>query len=181
LINDFHLAPQSPCIDAGDPIEKLVSDYLAGETLLTVDAVTAIRPGDTIWITDGINTEADTVFATTDTTITITTGFANKYAAADGAWLFTLSSDFSPEPDPNGGRINMGAFGGTPNASPSEVACPTDLDGDGDVDRKDLSLFANQFGSTDCPACTADFNGDGSVDEADLAAFAGGFGISACP
>jgi len=43
------------------------------------------------------------------------------------------------EPEPNGGRINVGAFGGTVHASKTN-AC--DLDGDGDVDWGDFSIFA---------------------------------------
>jgi hypothetical protein len=48
------------------------------------------------------------------------------------------TSDFSQEPQPNGGRINMGAYGGTSLATISSTA---DIDADGDVDGRDLYLL----------------------------------------
>ena len=69
-------------------------------------------------------------------------------------------STFSFEPEPNGGRINMGAYGGTLDAAKTEV-CKYDSEPDGDVDGIDLfifiqsgntnySTFANNFGKSDC-------------------------------
>ena len=53
------------------------------------------------------------------------------------------------EPFPNGGFVNMGAYGGTPNASKSyfgEPTCETivagDINGDGQVNRADLEIMA---------------------------------------
>jgi hypothetical protein len=53
------------------------------------------------------------------------------------------------EPFPNGGFVNMGAFGGTPEASKSyfgELVCETiiagDINGDGQVNRADLEIMA---------------------------------------
>jgi hypothetical protein len=53
------------------------------------------------------------------------------------------------EPFPNGGFVNMGAYGGTPKASKTffgEPVCDTivagDINGDGQVDRADLEIMA---------------------------------------
>jgi hypothetical protein len=49
------------------------------------------------------------------------------------------TADPSSEPMPNGGRINMGAYGGTPYASMSEMPClDADVNRDGVVDITDL-------------------------------------------
>ncbi len=47
--------------------------------------------------------------------------------------------NFSLEPQPNGDRINMGAYGGTAEATTSTIR---DLNGDGDVDGEDLYGYA---------------------------------------
>jgi len=62
------------------------------------------------------------------------------------------TSDFSNEPQPNGGRINMGAYGNTP-----EAACKSpDTDADGLPDDWELYWFSNPEGDG-----TADPDGDG--------------------
>ncbi|MHC4676921.1 MAG: hypothetical protein ACYTBZ_30935, partial [Planctomycetota bacterium] len=60
-----------------------------------------------------------------------------------------MSSHIDHEPFPNGGRINMGAYGGTAEASKSyfgEPVCETivagDINGDCKVDFKDFALMA---------------------------------------
>ena len=174
---DYHLHACSPCIDAGDPVETLTEDYTSGDFVIAVDLVTNISAGDWIWITNGVNYENDEVVNTTETTIRIANGFANSYAVANGAYVYTATSDFSNEPDPNGLRINMGAYGDTTVATTTTV-CQGDSDSDSDVDGSDLAVFAEAFGSSDE---VADFDGDGFVDENDLAAFAAEFGRTDCP
>ena len=51
------------------------------------------------------------------------------------------ASDVGWEPAGNGGRINMGVYGGANQASRSSNI-PGDLDGDGDVDLFDLAILA---------------------------------------
>ena len=51
------------------------------------------------------------------------------------------SDVFGTERVPNGGRINMGAYGGTSFASMSEMPPSADLNGDGVVDQADLTLY----------------------------------------
>jgi hypothetical protein len=80
--------------------------------------------------------------------------------------------EWKNEPWPNGRRIDMGAYGGTAEASlsPSKVGSPADLDGDGRVDFRDCSAFATAWLSTVAPR-REDFNRDGGVDFADFTAF----------
>ncbi|MDL1983650.1 MAG: hypothetical protein LWX54_05585 [Deltaproteobacteria bacterium] len=174
---DYYLHACSPCIDAGDPVESLTEDYTSGDFVIAVDLVTNISAGDWIWITNGVNYENDEVVNITETTIGIANGFANSYAVADGAYVYTATSDFSNEPDPNGLRINMGAYGDTTMATTTTV-CKGDSDSDSDVDGSDLAVFAEAFGSSDE---VADLDGDGFVDESDLATFAAEFGRTDCP
>jgi hypothetical protein len=56
--------------------------------------------------------------------------------------------DPSGEPMPNGGRIDMGAYGGTPFASMSEWPLTTDVNHDGVADFADLATFCNEWLST---------------------------------
>jgi len=98
-----------------------IADYSAGGVVLEVDSVTNIKAGDTVWITDGVNTESDEIIETTTTTITVTNGFANSYLVKDNAYVYTELSDFAEESWPNGGRINLGAYGGT---SDSTISVP---------------------------------------------------------
>jgi hypothetical protein len=70
--------------------------------------------------------------------------------------------DYSREPQPNGERINMGAYGDTAEATITNI-CICDFETDGDVDGADLVFyllnstgisltdFAREIGRTDCP------------------------------
>ena len=49
------------------------------------------------------------------------------------------------EPMPNGGRINMGAYGGTPYASMSEWPIPGDINRDGVVNFFDVAIVAQSW------------------------------------
>lgn len=109
-------------------------------------------------------------------TITVANGFTNSYMVSDGAYLYTIMSDFSNEPEPNGRRINMGVYGGSAYAATGP--CRGDFDNDYDVDGTDLAYFANAFGSS---APDADFDGNGAVDEKDLAVFVLYFPRTDCP
>jgi YD repeat-containing protein len=159
---DFHLRRGSPCIDAGDPVELLTSDYTGGVNL-EVDSVTGIFVGDTVWITDGVNTESDEVVSM-ENSITVANGFVNSYLVADGSYVFTELSDFSDEPEPNGGRINIGAYGGTPQATVSLAI--GDVNSDGVVDLSD-AISSFQVATGIVPAQPlfkeADVDGDGKI------------------
>ena len=63
------------------------------------------------------------------------------------------------------------------------IPCEGDFDNDGDVDGSDLSVFAADFGRTDCSLqnfCDGDFDGDGDVDGSNLAVLAADFGSTDC-
>jgi Tol biopolymer transport system component len=49
------------------------------------------------------------------------------------------------EPMPNGGRIDIGAYGGTPYASMSDWPIAGDVNRDGVVDLADLAIFCNEW------------------------------------
>ncbi len=55
------------------------------------------------------------------------------------------ASNYAMEPFPHGGRINMGAFGGTQFASKGKTFSPSDLNLDGQVDTDDILLFSSYW------------------------------------
>jgi hypothetical protein len=57
-------------------------------------------------------------------------------------------ADYSQEPAPNGGRINIGAYGGTREATSSDILrpVPSDADGDLEVNMVDFAILANNWG-----------------------------------
>ena len=83
------------------------------------------------------------------------------------------SVDWKNEPWPQGRRINMGAYGGTAQASmsPTSVGSPADLNGDGRVDFRDYGILAGGWLNLETPR-KEDLNRDATVDFADLRAFA---------
>jgi len=76
--------------------------------------------------------------------------------------------DWSGEPWPNGKRINMGAYGGTNQASMN--GNPADFDIDGSVNFVDFAQFSNKWFTPE--VCIEDLNDKGVVDFADLRIFA---------
>ncbi|UCE98838.1 MAG: hypothetical protein JSV82_06520 [Planctomycetota bacterium] len=78
------------------------------------------------------------------------------------------NSDWAVEPWPNGKRINMGAYGGTSQASMNGNRA--DFDVDGSVDFIDFAEFANKW--LEQEFCIQDLSADGVVEFADLRVFA---------
>ena len=80
------------------------------------------------------------------------------------------NSDWTAELWPHGKRVNLGAFGGTPEASMSSSMMGTraDLNNDGVVDAKDLHVFTDQWLKVDA-LLSEDINRDGIVDLPDFA------------
>jgi hypothetical protein len=100
------------------------------------------------------------------------------------------NSPVGAEPDPNGGRINMGAYGGTAQASKSPTcwdasACAGqpygDATCDGAINLADLfalKIYWAQVAPWVDPECCADFSRDGKVSLADIFELKAGFGTS---
>ena len=79
-----------------------------------------------------------------------------RYVSTDALWAFDdrtspcidagdPESDVSAERLPNGGRINIGAFGGTPEASLSQSPVDGDINQDGSVDFRDMAILAEEW------------------------------------
>jgi len=81
------------------------------------------------------------------------------------------NSDYAREPWPHGGRVNMGAYGGTRQASMNGNMA--DFNIDGAVNLVDFAEFAERWLSEEsCEACIEDLTGDSKVDSTDLAILA---------
>ena len=82
------------------------------------------------------------------------------------------NSDWTTELWPHGKRINMGAFGGTPQASMSlsDEGNTADLNNDDSVDYNDLKLFTDKWLNQQV-LLPEDLNRDGVVDFSDFAIF----------
>ena len=94
---------------------------------------------------------------------------AGRYDAAAGTWVYddltspcidagAAMSPIGSEPFPNGGIVNVGAYGGTAEASKSyfgEAPCETviagDINGDCRIDLRDFSIMALHWGDDSNP------------------------------
>ena len=83
------------------------------------------------------------------------------------------NSDWTAELWPHGRRINMGAYGGTPEASMSLsiVGNPADYNNDGVVDAQDVLILSQEWLNNHLPLA-ADINRDAKVDWVDFAIMA---------
>jgi hypothetical protein len=110
------------------------------------------------------NISVNPLFADTD---------ANNYHLLPASLLIDAgdpSSDWSNEPRPNGGRINMGAYGNTPEASCSVAG---DITWDKKVDFKDFAKLAFYWLQNEPSVDIAPLvSGDNIVDVGDLAVLA---------
>jgi predicted outer membrane repeat protein len=82
------------------------------------------------------------------------------------------SLDWMNEPWPHGGRLNLGAYGGTAQASmsPAGLGAPADLNGDIQVDLRDYGMLAGGWRSREALR-REDLSRDSAVDFSDLATF----------
>jgi hypothetical protein len=83
------------------------------------------------------------------------------------------NSEWTEELWPHGRQINMGAYGGTRQASMSEsdLGNIADLDNDDEVDLVDFTMFTGRWLSTEC-LLAEDLDRDGVVDFRDFGVFA---------
>jgi hypothetical protein len=81
-------------------------------------------------------------------------------------------ADYSLEPTPNGGRINIGAYGGTIEATSSDILRPVPADADADlaVNMVDFAILADNWGLEDenIKNKKADSDNNGIVDWRDM-------------
>ncbi|MHC4109728.1 MAG: dockerin type I domain-containing protein [Planctomycetota bacterium] len=81
-------------------------------------------------------------------------------------------AEYSLEPAPNGGRINIGAYGGTEEASGSDILRPVPADADADlmVNMVDFAILGDNWGleGENIKNKKADFDNNGIVDGRDL-------------
>lgn len=102
------------------------------------------------------NTREDPLFADSEAGDYHLLSEKGRFVPAYGLWSFDAKTspcidagdpalDPGAERMPNGGRINMGAFGGTPQASMSEWPLAGDLNRDGRVDFADLAILLDQW------------------------------------
>jgi len=138
------------------------------------------------WLSGNIDTDPNFVLIDPDTT-TNTWDFRlqSQYGRWDkniGQWVMDPvtspcidagdpNSDYTDEPWPHGGRVNMGAYGGTRQASMNGNMA--DFNIDGAVNLVDFAKFAERWLSEEsCEACIEDLTGDSKVDSTDLAILA---------
>jgi len=101
--------------------------------------------------------------------------------AGAGGWVFDSvtspcidagdrGSDFSNEPQPNGGRVNMGAYGNTMEASKSGWNIPGDANGDCWNNILDLLFIRDRLNADVSTGenWKADVNSDGGINLLDL-------------
>ncbi len=92
------------------------------------------------------------------------------------------ADDYSQEPVPNGARINMGAYGNTPEAE--KPPNPTDTDGDTIVDACDNCTLVKNTNQRDTNKdrygnmCDPDLDNNGAVGISDFGLFKAAFGTS---
>ena len=102
------------------------------------------------------NISADPLFADPDSGDYHLLAERGRYVPAHGLWAFDTRTSpcvdagdpmlyVGAERMPNGGRINVGAFGGTPEASMSAWPLTADLNYDGIVDLHDLAIVFDQW------------------------------------
>jgi len=135
------------------------------------------------WLSGNIDTDPNFVLIDTDTaTNTWDFRLQSQYGRWDknmGQWVMDPvtspcidagdpNSDYTNEPWPHGGRVNMGAYGGTRQASMNGNRA--DFNIDGAVNLVDFAEFAKRWLSGE--ACIEDMTGDSKVDSTDLAILA---------
>jgi hypothetical protein len=193
-IGDYRLDVCSAAIDAGDPVENLTADYNFGDFILFVDRVTAVLPGDPIWITDG---ESYEIFDGQNLKLYVDGQLRDTHALPSVDNMADNAADIYIGEYPNLAEGFSGLIDSVAilkrDKSHTEVAatyaaitnpCEGDLNVDKHVDGMDLSILAAEFARTDCNRgfdCLSDITDDGTIDELDLARFAADYGRSDCP
>ncbi|MFH1614211.1 MAG: C39 family peptidase [Planctomycetota bacterium] len=136
------------------------------------------------WTAGGLgNISADPLFANPDTDFHLKSS-AGRWNPNTGTWVTDIVTspcidsgspwnDWTRELWPNGQRVNMGAYGGTPQASKSNSSAGiiADLNVDFFVDTLDLAMLLAEWLNNGL-LMIEDLNHDGTVDYIDFAMFA---------
>lgn len=130
------------------------------------------------WNTNGTQDTGDDFWVDGDYHVKSQTG---RWDPAEKAWMLDTvtsycidagnpSADWSAELWPHGQRINLGAYGGTPQASmsPSDLGDAADLDHDLQVGPSDLGLLGDKWPLVE-DLLAADLDRDGRVNGIDFA------------
>ncbi|MHC4477594.1 MAG: right-handed parallel beta-helix repeat-containing protein [Planctomycetota bacterium] len=175
-------AEEGPQIGLGEPVMSGAETFVSycdiqGGHLDVYD------PGELLRWGDG-NVDADPCFADEPGGDYHLQSTAGRWDANTSTWAIDgnyspcidtgdPNSDWTAELWPHGKRINMGAFGGTPQASmsQSEAGNIADLDSSDAVDGIDLRLFTDRWLYQQV-LLVEDLNRDGLVDGADFAILA---------
>ncbi len=159
--------------DRGSHLAVRYSDIIGGQGRMSVSANSTVDWGPG-------NIDADPLFADAAGRDYHLKSQAGRWLADEGRWTTDAvtspcidagdpNSDWTAELWPHGKRINMGAFGGTGQASMSlsQAGRATDLDGDDVTGWPDIARLVMRWLSDKTPQ-TADVNRDGVVDLKDL-------------
>ena len=169
---------------------ELTNSIITGNELIGTGG--PITPGGTVSVDVRYNDAFDNEGADWEANLGVTTGTNGNISVDPGLdaqftpQLCSATIDagdpaapFDDEPQPNGGRVNMGELGGTANATRTLP----DSNGDDIVDGVDILKLAVAFGSsTGGPRYdpAVDFDGDGNNDGSDLSYLASMYARS-CP
>ncbi len=159
---DYRLYFGSLSVDGGDPVELLTKDYNGGQNVV-VNSVTNLEIGDRVWINNDNKTETAIVDAVTASSVTLTSSLLGEYYSETGSHLFTALSDSRKEPASSTNRVDLGAFGNTPEAG--WVVFGGDINADRQVDLTDLILGMQNLTSQLHPEIpyTGDINNDKKI------------------
>jgi len=161
--------------DRGSHVTVIHSDIEGGQSQMSVSGYSTVT-----WLEGNI--DADPQFADPGSGDLHLKSIAGRWDPTGKLWVYDdevnspcidtgdPNSDWTAELWPHGKRINMGAFGGTAEASMSlsTEGLRTDLNNDGVINNKDLSMLAGMWLAADLPMA-GDINRDGLVNFPDFA------------
>jgi hypothetical protein len=182
-----NIEPPAPCnVSAANCIFRDGGNEIFNDN----DSVITITYSDVQggWLDTG-NIDADPCFADSDNGDYHLISQAGRWNPAGQSWIHDSntspcidagdpSSDWTSELWPNGRRINMGVYGGTPEASMSlsDVGTITDLNIDGGVSSVDMKLLTDKW-LYEVLLLPEDLNRDGIVNLTDVAVLANDWGL----
>jgi hypothetical protein len=166
---------------------NLGGDAKVGSGDIIVEPLFALSP---YWDTKGTPNESDDIWVDGDYHLKSQAGRWDPHSKSWSVDDVTSrcvdagdpNSDWTAELWPHGKRINMGAYGGTPQASMSlsQAGNIADLNGDDLVDYGDLALFT-QYWARQEVLLAADLNRDEGVDFKDFSVLAANWGAQPPP